>query len=48
MAAVDWQSEGMFQEIAPKPGHPHTHTVIFLHGRGDDAQKFMAGLQGST
>lgn len=52
MAAMDWQSEGprtrAFEEISPKPGHPHTHTVIFLHGRGDDAHNFMKCLQGGT
>ncbi|KAI0389719.1 phospholipase/carboxylesterase family protein [Xylariaceae sp. FL0594] len=26
--------------IPPAQGHPHTHTVIFLHGRGDDNGPF--------
>lgn len=53
MAAMDWQSEGpgtmpSVEEIPPKPGNAHTHTVIFLHGRGDDARNFKACLQGGT
>ncbi|KAK4164105.1 putative acyl-protein thioesterase [Cladorrhinum sp. PSN259] len=28
----------------PVPGYPHTHTVIFLHGRGDTAQAFQASF----
>ncbi|KAK4195340.1 putative acyl-protein thioesterase [Triangularia verruculosa] len=27
------------------PTAPHTHTVIFLHGRGDSAKKFMSSFQ---
>ncbi|KAJ4387553.1 hypothetical protein N0V93_008148 [Gnomoniopsis smithogilvyi] len=44
--AMDWQPEGpaMLEEIQPKPGQPHTHTVIFLHGRGDTASNFLKGL----
>lgn len=45
---MDWQSDAMVQEITPKAGHPHTHTVVFLHGRGDDAQNFTKCLQAST
>ncbi|KAI1080728.1 Phospholipase/Carboxylesterase family protein [Whalleya microplaca] len=26
------------------PTAPHTHTVVFLHGRGDNAEKFAASL----
>lgn len=26
------------------PSAPHTHTIIFLHGRGDDAHSFAASL----
>jgi predicted esterase len=26
------------------PSAPHTHTVVFLHGRGDNAQKFAQSL----
>lgn len=30
--------------VVPPVTHPHTHTVIFLHGRGDSARKFAEGL----
>jgi predicted esterase len=30
--------------IGPAPAHSHTHTVVFLHGRGDNAQNFAATL----
>ncbi|KAL1866910.1 hypothetical protein VTK73DRAFT_4457 [Phialemonium thermophilum] len=30
--------------ITVGPFAPHTHTVVFLHGRGDNAQKFCASL----
>lgn len=44
--ALDRQTEPeMYQELSPKPGQPHTHTVVFLHGRGDDAENFMKCLQ---
>ncbi|KAK4466050.1 Alpha/Beta hydrolase protein [Cladorrhinum samala] len=29
------------------PTKPHTHTVVFLHGRGDNARSFAASLQAS-
>ncbi|KAI0388500.1 phospholipase/carboxylesterase family protein [Xylariaceae sp. FL0594] len=32
-------------DIPPAQGHPHTHTVIFLHGRGDDNGPFRDSLQ---
>lgn len=28
----------------PAPAHPHTHTVIFLHGRGDNTRSFTRSL----
>ncbi|KAI0194242.1 phospholipase/carboxylesterase family protein [Astrocystis sublimbata] len=28
----------------PAPAQPHTHTVVFLHGRGDNVQAFANGL----
>lgn len=31
-------------EVAPAAGHQHTHTVVFLHGRGDNAVNFRASL----
>ncbi|KAM7194432.1 Phospholipase/Carboxylesterase family protein [Naviculisporaceae sp. PSN 640] len=34
--------------IGPAGPHPHTHTVIFLHGRGDNAQNFSRSLAFST
>lgn len=33
--------------IFPPPGQ-HTHTIIFLHGRGDTAPKFSSSLKYST
>lgn len=41
---MDWQPEDLVEEIHPKPGHAHTHTVIFLHGRGDTARNFRRCL----
>lgn len=29
------------QAIPPNPSSPHTHTIIFLHGRGDTARSFQ-------
>lgn len=49
--AMDWQHEGassMFEETQPKPGQPHTHTVIFLHGRGDTAADFQKVITHNT
>ncbi|KUI59160.1 Acyl-protein thioesterase 1 [Cytospora mali] len=31
--------------IDPQQGQPHTHTVIFLHGRGDNARDFIKSVQ---
>ncbi|KAL2756651.1 hypothetical protein ACRALDRAFT_1062362 [Sodiomyces alcalophilus JCM 7366] len=33
-----------FIAIDPSPPASHTHTVVFLHGRGDNARKFAASL----
>ncbi|OTA98637.1 hypothetical protein M426DRAFT_325845 [Hypoxylon sp. CI-4A] len=33
--------------IAAGPSAPHTHTVVFLHGRGDSARNFAASLSHS-
>lgn len=30
--------------ITVAPSAAHTHTVVFLHGRGDDARNFVASL----
>lgn len=30
--------------VAPRAGHPHTHTIIFLHGRDSTAQEFADEL----
>lgn len=30
--------------VEPRPGHPHTHTIIFLHGRDSDAREFADEL----
>ncbi|KAI1481096.1 phospholipase/carboxylesterase family protein [Daldinia eschscholtzii] len=30
--------------VTIEPLKPHTHTVVFLHGRGDNARKFAASL----
>lgn len=49
--AMDWQSEGLTTQPAPleivdpQPGQPHTHTVIFLHGRGDRAANFARSIR---
>lgn len=50
MATMDWQSEvpRVVEELAPKPGHAHTHTVIFLHGRGDNAADFKKVITHNT
>ncbi|TVY25260.1 Acyl-protein thioesterase [Lachnellula hyalina] len=34
--------------ITISPSAPHTHTVVFLHGRGDTAKNFASSLQYST
>ncbi|CAN8105404.1 unnamed protein product [Discula destructiva] len=48
--AMEWQSEGirMCEELSPKPGQLHTHTVVFLHGRGDTAANFKQGITHNT
>ncbi|KAI0814540.1 phospholipase/carboxylesterase family protein [Xylaria sp. FL0064] len=33
-----------FITTGPAPGHTHTHTVVFLHGRGDNVHDFAIGL----
>lgn len=38
----------MLEVVQPKPGQPHTHTVIFLHGRGDTASDFKKCLTYNT
>lgn len=30
--------------VIPPSAEPHTHTVVFLHGRGDNANNFRKGL----
>lgn len=30
--------------VGPTTGHPHSHTIIALHGRDSEAQEFMAEL----
>lgn len=50
--AMEWQPEmttsqplsDQLEFIDPQPGHPHTLTIIFLHGRGDTAANFKHGL----
>jgi lysophospholipase II len=32
------------ESIDPQPGHPHTHTVILLHGRNSTGPEFSADL----
>lgn len=53
--AMDWQSEGglatqpaPLEVIDPHSGHPHTHTVIFLHGRGDRAPNSARSIRYMT
>ncbi|KAI0007107.1 phospholipase/carboxylesterase family protein [Xylariaceae sp. FL0662B] len=33
--------------LVVQPSAPHTHTVVFLHGRGDNAKEFAASLNHS-
>lgn len=40
--------ESTLPPIAIAPAAAHTHTVVFLHGRGDRAVSFAASLQHST
>lgn len=30
--------------LRPQPGHVHTHTIIFLHGRGSNSREFASEL----
>ncbi|KAJ0108858.1 hypothetical protein J7T55_011352 [Diaporthe amygdali] len=52
--AMDWQPEALFRQPAPlevvdpQSGHPHTHTAIFLHGRGDRAENFARSIRYMT
>lgn len=32
-------------QVPPAPGQKHSHTVVFLHGRGDNAPHFCESLQ---
>ncbi|KAI8976286.1 Phospholipase/carboxylesterase [Trametes punicea] len=34
--------------ITTQPSAPHTHTVVFLHGRGDNPRRFAATLEWSV
>ena len=34
--------------IDPPAPTPHTHTIIFLHGRGDNTKSFISALRTST
>lgn len=34
--------------VEPQQGQPHTHTVIFLHGRGDNARDFKRCIEYNT
>ncbi|KAI1269328.1 phospholipase/carboxylesterase family protein [Xylariaceae sp. FL1019] len=36
-------NKGVFT-TGPAPSHNHTHTVVFLHGRGDNVQNFTKAL----
>ncbi|KAI3399144.1 hypothetical protein diail_7723 [Diaporthe ilicicola] len=52
--AMDWQSEPLATQPAPlefagpQPGQQHTHTAIFLHGRGDRADSFARSIKYMT
>lgn len=39
--------DGPISSVAFEPTKPHTHTVIFLHGRGDTARNFSFMLSGA-
>lgn len=52
---MDWESGGLPEQrepwnhvVGPQPGQPHTHTVIFLHGRGDNARDFKKSIEHNT
>lgn len=40
--------DGPVSSLAFEPVKPHTHTVIFLHGRGDTARNFSFILSGAV
>lgn len=40
--------DGPLSSLAFEPMKPHTHTVIFLHGRGDTAHNFSFILSGAV
>ncbi|KKY32733.1 putative phospholipase carboxylesterase family protein [Diaporthe ampelina] len=52
--AMEWQSEDpttqpeLLEVVDPQPGQPHTHTVVFLHGRGDTGSNFARGIKSMT
>ncbi|KAL1866862.1 hypothetical protein Daus18300_006565 [Diaporthe australafricana] len=52
--AMDWQGEPLatqpapLEVVDPQPGHQHTHTVVFLHGRGDRADSFARSIKYMT
>lgn len=52
--AMEWEAgaqpepEPWNRIVDPQQGQPHTHTVIFLHGRGDNARDFMRCIQYNT
>ena len=37
-----------FTAVPPSTAHTHTHTVVFLHGRGDRAENFELSVRHST
>lgn len=44
--AMDWTPNNLFEEVSPTS--THTHTVIFLHGRGDNAADFKKCITHAT
>lgn len=42
------QPGNLFEEVNPTAAHAHTHTVIFLHGRGDNAVDFKKCITHGT
>ncbi|CAK7215662.1 hypothetical protein SCUCBS95973_002551 [Sporothrix curviconia] len=41
-------SFGPVYTVEPRPGHPHTHTAVLLHGRGSTGEEFADELFGTA
>ncbi|KAM5354188.1 hypothetical protein ACJ41O_000838 [Fusarium nematophilum] len=47
-ALMQTQGFGASHVLGPHPDHPHTHTIVFLHGRGSGAEEFAEELMESS